>query len=273
MLTEIILIVGLHMENLIQKIQSLGFNQYEAKSYVSLVRQGTSSAYQVSKDSGVPRARIYEVLNGLEEQGLVMKEEVNGSIQYSPLPVDVFLESIKSKWEDTFHSVKEELKWFEKKAPETDIRVTTLKGEENILSFCRILLRRAEKRVVLSLWESMYHKLLEDLRKKQGDCNLKGIVFQIDNPLPGLEVHRQTQYVNNIGIHKWFILSIDGKEMVYGHSTEQKGTAFYTDDPVHVYLLENYIWHDILVNRLVRENEQDLDSWISPERDRFFNLE
>ncbi|MGE8205568.1 TrmB family transcriptional regulator [Heyndrickxia sp. NPDC080065] len=261
------------MEDLIQKIQSLGFNKYEAMSYVSLVRIGTSNAYQVSKDSGVPRARIYEVLNDLEEKGIVLKEEVNESILYSPLPVDVFLELIESKWKDTFKSVKKELICFEKKGPEADTRITTLKGEENILSFCRILLRRAEKRVVVSLWESMYHHLLEDLEKKLADCSLKGMVFQIATPLPGLEVHRTTDYVNNIREQKWFILSIDGKEMVYGHSTEQKDTAFYTDDPVHIYLLENYIWHDVLVNRIVKENAEDFDSWIAPEREKFFKLE
>lgn len=68
----------------------LGLNQYETKAYVTLVRQGASSAYQVSKNSGVPRARIYEILNDLEQKGVVMKEEINEAVQYSPLPVDVF---------------------------------------------------------------------------------------------------------------------------------------------------------------------------------------
>lgn len=39
------------MQDIIQKLQSLGFSQYEAKAYVSLVRQGPTSAYQVSKES------------------------------------------------------------------------------------------------------------------------------------------------------------------------------------------------------------------------------
>lgn len=116
----------------------------------------------------------------------------------------------------------------------------------------------------------MYEKLLVDLQEKERECSLKGIVFEVDDPLQGLEIHRKTSYVNNIGGHKWFILSIDGKEMVYGHSIEQKGNAFYTDDPVHIYLLENYIWHDILVNRLVRDSDQNMDSWIAPEREKFF---
>ncbi|MGG2065491.1 MULTISPECIES: TrmB family transcriptional regulator [unclassified Bacillus (in: firmicutes)] len=258
------------MEKLLQKIQSLGFNQYEAKAYVALVYLGASSAYQVSKQSGVPRARIYEVLEGLEKIGVVMKEEVNEAAQYSPLPVDVFLESIKQKWEDTYTSVQQELKIFESQRPKADPHVTTIKGEETILSFCRILLRRAQRRIIVSIWDAMYEQLEDDLKEMQKICSLKGIVFQVENPLPGLVLHRKTDYVDNIGEKKWFIISIDGKEMIYGHPVEQNGNAFYTDDPVHVSLLENYIWHDVLVNRLMQEYKANLQPWISTEREKFF---
>ena len=36
---------------------------------------------------------------------------------------------------------------------------------------------------------------------------------------------------------------------------EERNIAFYTDDPVHIYLLEDYVWHDVLVNRLVRRSK------------------
>lgn len=49
------------MDYIVQQLKKIGFNEYEAKSYVSLVKQGPVTAYQVSKDSGVPRARIYEI--------------------------------------------------------------------------------------------------------------------------------------------------------------------------------------------------------------------
>ncbi|MFD4931559.1 TrmB family transcriptional regulator [Peribacillus butanolivorans] len=260
------------MQDIIQKIQSLGFSQYEAKAYVSLVRQGPTSAYQVSKESGIPRARIYEILNGLQEEGIVLKEEINDSVQYSPLPVDVFLESVQTKWNNTYHSISDTLKQFEKTEPISDNRVMTLKGERHILSFCRTLLQKAEKRVIVSIWDKMYEKLEQELKDTAAYCNLKGIVFQVDSPLPGIDIHRKTSYVDNIGENKWFILSIDGKETIYGPSSEERETAFYTDDPVHINFLENYIWHDILVNRLVKKDNEDAENWISRERDQFFSL-
>ncbi len=146
------------MQDIIQQLQSLGFSQYEAKAYISLVRQGPTNAYQVSKESGIPRARIYDILKKLEEEGVVIKEEINDTIQYSPLPVDVFLESVQSKWDNTYQSISNTLKELEKTDPLPDNRVITLKGESHILAYCRTLLQRAEKRVVVSLWDKMYKK-------------------------------------------------------------------------------------------------------------------
>ncbi|MGE7836983.1 TrmB family transcriptional regulator [Viridibacillus arvi] len=260
------------MQDIIQKMQSLGFNQYEAKAYLALVRLGSASAYQVSKDSGIPRARIYEILNGLSKQGLVLKEEINEAAQYSPLPVDVFLESMQSNWRTNFESISESLKELEKTELTPDNRVATLKGADHILSFCRTLLKKAEKKAVISFWGDMYEELLADLQATSETCGLKGIVFEIEQPLQGLDHHRITSYTENIGHQKWFILSIDGKEMIYGPSISERETAFYTDDPVHIYLLENYIWHDILVNRLVKKQNDEVEKWIATEREQFFSM-
>ena len=65
----------------------------------------------------------------------------------------------------------------------------------------------------------------------------------------------------------WFIVSIDSKEMIYGPSLEERNIAFYTDDPVHIYLLEDYVWHDVLVNRLVRRSQDDLHNGLLQRED------
>jgi len=60
------------MDQIIALLQPLGLTQYEARAFVTLVHRGLSTAYQVSKGAGIPRARIYDVLDGLVNQGLVM---------------------------------------------------------------------------------------------------------------------------------------------------------------------------------------------------------
>ncbi|MGM9924475.1 MAG: TrmB family transcriptional regulator [Bacillus sp. (in: firmicutes)] len=257
------------MQDIIQQLQSLGFSQYESKAYLALVIHGPTSAYQISKESGIPRSRIYEILHSLIQQGIVMKEEINETIQYSSIPVDIFLKSIHSKWNQTYESINHTLKRLENTDPVADNRVIALKSKGTIQAYCHTLLQKVEKKIIVSLWKEMYQRLENDLKDVKPDCRLQGIVFGVEEPLKSLELHRETSYTNSIGGNKWFILSIDGREMVYGHETGE--IAFYTDDPIHIYLLENYIWHDILVNRLAKQSGENTETWISSERDAFFS--
>lgn len=79
---------------------------------------------------------------------------------------------------------------------------------------------------MISFWGDMYEELLTDLQATSEKCGLKGIVFEIEHPLQGLDYHRITSYTENIGHQKWFILSIDGKEMIYGPSISERRLPF-----------------------------------------------
>lgn len=261
------------MSTLLEQLQLFGFNQYEAKAYMALVSLGASNAYQISKESGIPRARVYDTLDTLVSRGIAMLEEAeDGTKSYAPLPVDVFLDQAKQSFEESWSKVADELRTMEKREPKSDVSLTTVRGEDNVLSFCRIMIRRAREQVLLSMWEPMYDKLKNELiEKEKAGCSIKGILFDVDNPMAGLYKHRTNEYINKQTEERWFVLSIDGKELLYGHSAERKGNAYYTDDPVHIFLMEDYIWHDILVNRLVEAGSQEqLDKWILPEMEQFF---
>lgn len=258
------------MDDIVQKLKKLGFNEYEAKSYVSLVKQGPVTAYQVSKESGIPRARIYDVLSNLVEKGIVMKEEMNDTTRYSPLPVDIFLQKAQSEWQSTYTAISDTLRSLETSGEKADNRVVTLKDSETIVSYCQTLLKKAERRIVLSMWDDMYGELKEELTQAAEKVTVQGITLHVENPIGNLEIHRITPFTETPSTERWFILSIDSKEMIYGPSLEERSIAFYTNDPVHIYLLEDYVWHDVLVNRLVRRSQDDLENWITKERSAFF---
>jgi len=258
------------MENLVKQLKTMGFTEYEAKTYVSLVKLGTVTAYQVSKDSGIPRARIYDILKNLIEKGIVLKEEKTDGAVYSPLPVDVFLERAQSTWETNYQSLSKKLKQIETTEEKPDNRVVTLKEKTTIASYCKSLIKKAKKRIIISMWDDMYEELRKDLDEVDESVHIQGITLHVNEPVKGVDLHRITRFTEAPTSKKWFILSIDAKEMIYGSSLDGRELAFYTDDPVHVYLLEDYVWHDVLVNRLVRRNEDDLEHWVSNERKKFF---
>lgn len=247
-------------ELLVTNLQNFGLTQYEAKTYITLLHIGTSNAYKISKSAEIPRTRIYDILNVLTTRGIVMLEETNdGTKNYTALPANVFLEQAHEKWTTIYTHVNQELKAIEAQNKQ-DIYVSTVKGKNNIIAFCRNLLHKAQKKVVISIWNPMYFELIGDLQNCLArGCSVSGITFEVEEPLSTLDKHRLNKINNSPTKKKWFILSIDSEELLYGHAAEYDNNSFYTTDPVHIYLLEDYVFHDILVNRIVeKENKEEV---------------
>ncbi len=59
----------------LEKLMRLGLSEYEAKVYSALVALGKASARDIHEVSGVPRARVYDVLRKLARKGFVDIEE------------------------------------------------------------------------------------------------------------------------------------------------------------------------------------------------------
>lgn len=245
--------------SLIEKLQNFGLNQYEAKAYVSLLDIGTSNAYSISKASGIPRSRIYDILESLANRGIVMFEETSDNVKnYTALPADVFLERIREEWSSNYSDVEKELKEIESKEKKDNVYVSTVKGEKNILTFCRNMINAAKEQVVVSIWENMYLELLPDLQNCiERGIKVSGITFGVENPISVLDKHRANKIHNTVEKKPWFILSSDSKRLLYGHSSEVNGNAFYTEDETHIYLFEDYIIHDIVINRLIEKEDNE----------------
>ena len=54
----------------VSELTQLGLTTYEAKAYVALLGRDSFTAAQVSRQAGLPRQRIYDVLGSLVEKGL-----------------------------------------------------------------------------------------------------------------------------------------------------------------------------------------------------------
>jgi DNA-binding MarR family transcriptional regulator len=54
-----------------RELTDLGLTGYEARVYLTLLNRSRYTAAQLARESGVPRQRIYDVLSGLIERGIV----------------------------------------------------------------------------------------------------------------------------------------------------------------------------------------------------------
>ncbi|MFX0086894.1 MAG: TrmB family transcriptional regulator, partial [Candidatus Hodarchaeota archaeon] len=57
------------------ELEIFGLSNYESRAYLTLLSSGISTAKGISSESKIPFGRIYDVLNSLEDRGLVDRQE------------------------------------------------------------------------------------------------------------------------------------------------------------------------------------------------------
>jgi sugar-specific transcriptional regulator TrmB len=72
-------------------LREMGLSEYEARAYVSLLRQGTSPAKDVAASADIPQSRVYDVLDSLESKGFV-KVQPGRPKQFGPVEPDTAVE-------------------------------------------------------------------------------------------------------------------------------------------------------------------------------------
>lgn len=106
------------MESIVERLRKLGLTEYEAKVYLCLLRYQLNSASGLSERSGVPRTKIYSVLESLTAKGWI-KIYSGVPLLFKPLdPAEIF-ERMKKDYEAVLKVArtmldKEEVKMKEK---------------------------------------------------------------------------------------------------------------------------------------------------------------
>src|SRR5919202_4661196 len=82
-------------------MESLGLTSYEIKVYTSLLGSGSMTASDISKKSGVPYSKIYEVLNSLEEKGW-LESDSSRPQKFFPKSPSTALQTMRMRHENNF---------------------------------------------------------------------------------------------------------------------------------------------------------------------------
>ncbi len=85
--------------NTLKILEEIGLNQKEARVYLSSLELGQDTAYNIAKASGLKRATVYFVLEGLLEKGLVSLRKTRKATYYSVISPDKLLAYLERKQE------------------------------------------------------------------------------------------------------------------------------------------------------------------------------
>jgi len=230
-------------------MKQLGFSEYECKAYLNLLEEFPLNGYALSKNSGIPRSRIYEVLKNLIAKQMVFEQEEGKNKLYYPVDPDIFIKKLKIRYEDLFSNISQFANrvYSEKKQ---DDRLVVIKGRQNIIGFLVLLIRGAEKRIAISIWDEEIRELTEELENAvQRGVALRGIYFGENIPFDTLVPHRRIKRYMAEKKERYISIIIDGSHTISGIvSREEESKVTWTQDEGFIEISEDYIAHDLLVN-------------------------
>jgi len=248
------------MEKLISLLKHFNFTESESKIYIALLQNGPRSGYEVSKISGVPRSKVYNILEILIQKGAVIVAHVEKSSLYKAESVECVINNLKKQNEDILSELESELIHFDEKVDNEQI--WQVKGYSNLLSKCVSMIRNSQEQVLIQVWKEDLSQELEDvLYKKQEELGKVLVILFEENKL------------SDTG-GRWITITIDSKEMFYATIKNEKiAEGIYTSNASMVFFANEYIKHDAycikLIERMSDEEKRSFGANMLGVRDLF----
>jgi len=150
-------------------LRALGMNEYEANVYSTLVGLQKATARDVHEVSGVPRGRIYEILNDLARRGFIGVEE-GSPASYYVLDIDVVFDRLKDDYIRSLDETREALKSLSVKPHLPPVSFFILRSGWAIENHISSLFRRVKKSMVILCYNPeflrRYYTLIKPLERK-----------------------------------------------------------------------------------------------------------
>ncbi len=230
-------------------MKALGFSAYECKAYLALLEEFPQNGYALSKASGIPRSRIYEVLKNLIDKQMVFEQDDGKTRVYTPMAPEIFIKKLKTRYRKIFDDLTEYAGTLYRE-PKQDDRLVVIQGRDNILSFLNVLIKGARHRVAIFIWDEELEELSSELDAAlDRGVKLRGIYFGRETHFKDLVPHRRLDRYTAEKKERYLSVIVDRTHAVSGTvSRGQASKATWTRDEGFVEISEDYISHDLVVN-------------------------
>ncbi|ACJ17287.1 Hypothetical transcription regulator [Thermococcus onnurineus NA1] len=160
-------------EEIIEKLQKLGLTKYESLAYITLLKLGPSKATDITKESGIPHTRVYDVLSSLHRKGFV--DVMHGAPRlYKPVNPEVVLEKIKEEFIEDLENLKAAfLELYRQVHGEELPEIWTIQGFENTVERAEYVIRTAKHEVLINAPFEFLRLLKDEIKRR------KDIIFVI----------------------------------------------------------------------------------------------
>ena len=207
---------------------------------------------ELSKQSGVPRSMIYEVVGKLTARGAALTLRTGGSTKYAPIPADEFLDQFHREQKELITSLRDDLTVFTS-APDLEY-VWNIEGHESIMAKAMEMIEQAKARIYLALLPATFPTLQPALEEAM-ERGVRVVIYTTgDVDLPNGEVvvapmsEEALSQAGGLGL----ILVIDGEEVLIGEwLTATQARASWTSSPLLVFIAEHHLRTDLYLPQIL----------------------
>ncbi|WP_209630164.1 helix-turn-helix domain-containing protein [Methanofollis sp. W23] len=156
-------------------LKAIGWNEYEARTYVALIGMGEGTARMISELSGVPRGKIYHVLNALVRKGYLDVQHGTPT-RYAAVAPEEVLGAIRDDFNRNLNQAVDALKRIGSEYPHRSL-IWSLHSEWAIKNRVRQMIGHAEHEIiVLSAYPEYLRQFTSVLKEAAKRCDLSVIV-------------------------------------------------------------------------------------------------
>jgi HTH-type transcriptional regulator, sugar sensing transcriptional regulator len=136
------------LDELVERLQALGFSQYEARAYCALLQKSPANGHEVAKTAGIPTSKVYETLERLHHKGAVLVQRSEPTL-WAPVPHRELVGALRQRMESTFSAVEQGLAQL---GHEQDTKLTwSLSGRGHVVDSMRSAIDRARQRLLAAV--------------------------------------------------------------------------------------------------------------------------
>jgi len=255
----------------VQLLQDLGFTEYEARAYATLVRHGPLNGYQLAKHSGIPRANIYAAANKLLKRNAVSRSRGLRGQCYQAVPPAELLRSIGASQQRALKAADHALaRLTEASSP---AMAFNLRGEE-LLARARQLIDTCQSHMSIAIQQPEAAVLADALQQA---CARGAVITTLcleacEAPCGGCrgQVHR-FQLAPDGGA-RWLVLAVDGEQALMGQFDGAMAEGLVTRQSLVVELADAYVHQSVTLATLGDELAGKFDGLLSEQALRLLDL-
>jgi predicted transcriptional regulator len=244
--------------DIITLLERFGLSTYEAKAYLAAVGQAPLTAYKLARLSGVPRPRIYEIVDRLLAKGLLIFQSGGRTLLAA-----ASYEKVLSQKEAENREMIDRLRKLLSAVPSAESPgIWNISGRDQVLHTARSLLEAARRYVYLESMAEDVHELLTALQKvRQRKVALYGIYCgDLPSGSAGLIRHLGEICLSGCEI----AVVVDGEQALIGCTQPpDSASAALTQNTGLINITREYIRHEVFLNSLFgRKDKAVAESYV-----------